>query len=87
MRTPDGTLGIVATGALDSRLFHSIVEKLPEGTWEFVCHPGYNDPDLQDVRTRLKESRTRELRVLTSLATRELLASGGIDLICYRDLV
>ncbi|HVO82303.1 MAG TPA: ChbG/HpnK family deacetylase [Terriglobales bacterium] len=86
MLTPDGTLGIVATGALGEGLFHSIVEKLPEGTWEFVCHPGYDDAQLQAVRTRLKESRTRELRLLTSLSTRELLAAGGIDLISYADL-
>ena len=87
MITPDGTLGVVATGALDPLLFHSMVEKLPEGTWEFVCHPGYNDAQLQGVRTRLKESRAQELRVLTSAATRELLARGGIELISYRDLV
>lgn len=87
MLTPNGTLGIVATGALDSRLFQAIVEKLPEGTWEFVCHPGYNDAQLQGIHTRLKESRTRELQLLTSPATRELLAGGGIELISYRDLV
>lgn len=87
MITPDGTLGVVATGALDPQLFRSILEKLPEGTWEFVCHPGYNDAQLQGVRTRLKESRAEELRVLTSAATREMLAHGGIELISYRDLV
>lgn len=87
MITPDGTLGVVATGALDPQLFRSILEKLPEGTWEFVCHPGYNDAQLQSIRTRLKESRAQELRVLTSAATPEMLAHGGIDLISYRDLV
>jgi hopanoid biosynthesis associated protein HpnK len=87
MITPDGTLGVVATGALDPQLFRSIIEKLPEGTWEFVCHPGYNDAQLQGVRTRLKESRAQELRVLTSAATREMLAHGGIQLISYRDLL
>lgn len=87
MITPDGTLGIVATGALDPRLFQSMVDKLPQGTWEFVCHPGYNDAQLQSVRTRLKESRAQELRVLTSAGTRDLLARGGIELISYRDLV
>ncbi len=87
MITPNGTLGVVATGALDPLLFHSMVEKLPEGTWEFVCHPGYNDAQLQSLRTRLKESRAQELRVLTSPETRELLARNGIELISYRDLV
>src|SRR5712692_2044134 len=87
MITTDGTFGIVATGALDERLFRFMVENLPEGTWEFVCHPGYNDAELQSVRTRLRESRVRELRLLTSTATRDLLASSGIQLISYGDLV
>lgn len=86
MITPDGTLGIVATGALDERLFRYMVEHLPEGTWEFVCHPGYNDPALQSVQTRLRESRVRELQLLTSTATRDLLAHNGVELISYRDL-
>lgn len=86
MITPDGTLGIVATGALDQQLFRCMVENLSEGTWEFVCHPGYNDAELQSLRTRLRASRERELQVLTSTATRELLAANGIDLISYRDL-
>ena len=49
MFTPDGTLGIVVTGALDETLFRSIAEIIPEGTWEFVCHPGYNDEDLKSA--------------------------------------
>jgi predicted glycoside hydrolase/deacetylase ChbG (UPF0249 family) len=86
MTTPDGILGIVATGALDQQLFRLMVENLPDGTWEFVCHPGYNDAELQSVRTRLKASREKELQVLTSAETRELLAGEGIELISYRDL-
>jgi hopanoid biosynthesis associated protein HpnK len=86
MLTPAGTLGMVATGALDEQLFQAIVEKLPEGTWEFVCHPGYDDEQLRGLRTRLKQSRVEELRILTSPTTRALLARGGIELISYRDL-
>jgi chitin disaccharide deacetylase len=53
--TPDGTLGIEVTGTLDETLFTVIATDLPEGTWEFVCHPGYNDSDLQLAKTRLRE--------------------------------
>ena len=83
--TPDGTLGIVVTGALDETLFYAIARSIPEGTWEFVCHPGYNDADLQAGKTRLRESRETELRVLTLPAAREVLAQQGIELISYRE--
>jgi len=84
--TPNGTLGIVVTGVLDESLFHAIAMSIPEGTWEFVCHPGYNDADLQSARTRLRTSREKELHVLTLPSARDLLMREGIQLISYRDL-
>jgi len=87
MITPDGTLGIVVTGELDEKLFRAIGEIIPQGTWEFVCHPGYNDDDLKSARTRLRQSRETELRVLTMPEARELLSHQGIELISYYDLI
>lgn len=87
MLTPDGTVGIVATGAMNARLFENIVDSLPDGTWELVCHPGYNDAELDGIRTRLRESRAVELRLLISPEAREILARSGVQLISYRDLV
>ena len=86
MLTPDGSIGIVATGALDDRLLRSLLQNLPEGTWELVCHPGYDDTELQLVRTRLRESRN-DLRLLTSASIRDLLRDRQIELISYRDFV
>ena len=86
MVTTDGTFGMVVTGALDERLFQAILGSIPPGTWEFVCHPGYNDRDLAGVRTRLRESRAQELQLLTSAAAREILEKGGVELISYREL-
>lgn len=86
LRTPDGTLGIVATGHLNPDLFREIADNMPEGTWEFVCHPGYMDADLRSIATRLRESRVEELAVLTSPATRATLERQGVQLISYRDL-
>jgi hopanoid biosynthesis associated protein HpnK len=83
---PNGTLGTVVTGALDESLFHAIARSVPEGTWEFVCHPGYNDEDLQAGKTRLRASREMELQVLTLPAAHEVLRQEGIELISYRDL-
>jgi hopanoid biosynthesis associated protein HpnK len=86
MLAPDGALGITATGALDGQLLTRIIERLPEGTWELVCHPGYNDAQLQAARTRLRESRAQELQLLTAPATLELLTRHSIGLISYRQL-
>jgi chitin disaccharide deacetylase len=85
--TPDGTLGIEVTGTVNERLFLAVASSVPEGTWEFVCHPGYNDNDLQSAKTRLRESREVELRVLTSPRVQQILARQGVELISYRDLV
>jgi predicted glycoside hydrolase/deacetylase ChbG (UPF0249 family) len=83
--TPDGCIGIVATGGLDLRTFQKLVESLPEGTWEFVSHPGYNDHDLDRVRTRLRASREKELAILTSEDARKVLQREEIQLISYSD--
>ena len=84
--TPDGCIGIAATGGLNEEAFQQLIEKLPEGTWEFVCHPGYNDQELDTVRTRLRESREKELAILTSDAAKEALRREQVELISYKEL-
>jgi len=86
MMTPDGTFGAVVTGMLDPTLLRAILGAMPEGTWELVCHPGYNDAELGGVRTRLRESRDVERRMMTSPETKVMLDGLGIELISYRDL-
>src|SRR5271157_988681 len=86
LRTTDGSVAVLVTGVLDLKLFSKIAENIPEGTWEFVCHPGYNDADLDRVRTRLRQSRVQELELLTSSGAREALERRGIKLISYREL-
>lgn len=79
--TTDGTIAVVGTGVLDADLVRSLLRQLPEGTWELVTHPGYNDADLDKVRTRLRTSRAIEMNALG--AVKEF---GGIELISYADL-
>jgi predicted glycoside hydrolase/deacetylase ChbG (UPF0249 family) len=86
MKTPDGSFGIVATGHLDEKLFAAVMGNLPEGTWEFVCHPGYSDADLDGIQTRLRASRETEREVLTSPAARKILDQQGVELISYHQL-
>ena len=86
MKTTRGTAGIIVTGCLNQRLLTATLQALPEGDWEFVCHPGYLDSDLRSAGTRLLESRQTELQVLISAETREVLAQQGIRLISYEQL-
>jgi len=86
LRTPDGSVGVLVTGALDASYFTCIADNLPDGTWEFVCHPGYNDAELDHVRTRLRKSREQELEILTSSEAKLALQRRGIELISYHDL-
>jgi hopanoid biosynthesis associated protein HpnK len=79
--TTDGTIAVVGTGTLDSVTVRSLVGELPEGTWELVTHPGYNDADLDRIRTRLRASREIERQALTTL--RDFPA---VDLISFGDL-
>lgn len=85
--TTDGSFGVEVTGKLDEALFRDLAACIPDGTWELVCHPGYNDEHLCAVKTRLRESREIELRLLTSQLARDILAEHGVELVSYRDLI
>jgi chitin disaccharide deacetylase len=86
MVSTDGTVGIAVTGLLDQQRLLRILEALPDGTWELVCHPGYSDADLQQAGTRLTQSREIELSALTSAETKKALSGRDIKLISYADL-
>ncbi len=78
----DGTLAVVSTGTFDAATVRALVAALPEGTWELVTHPGYNDADLDKVRTRLRASREIEreaLMVLREFAAVKLISYGEIS--------
>ena len=90
LSTPSGILGVLATGttgpdAVRSTL-RALLAALPPSqaagkpsVWELVCHPGYTDVHLDQVRTRLRASRAHEHAALL-----ELLAD--IPLASWRDL-
>ena len=86
LKTPDGSFGVITTGDVDTTLIRALLENMPEGTWELVSHPGYNDADLGKIRTRLRDSRDKELAILTSPDTRALIESLDIELISYKEL-
>jgi chitin disaccharide deacetylase len=80
VRMTDHFLGFRLTGSLTEETFIAALEKLEGGTTEFMCHPGYLGEELKQARTRLKESRLRELEALTSPRVRKLIAERGIEL-------
>jgi chitin disaccharide deacetylase len=91
--TPDGVVGVIETGTSEkpddssgygSLLRHTLAS-LPEGTWELVCHPGYDDADLRAAGTRLLASRDDERRLLTSTKLRQFLDEQKIQVISYRE--
>ena len=86
LRTTDGIFGVIATGLLDEKIFRAILDSIPDGTWELVCHPGYNDASLARVHTRLRESRVIEREVLTAPRVRDEIRMRGIELITFQDL-
>ena len=83
LATTAGTLGVLATGATDvPASLRALLEAAPvdpRSVWELVCHPGYLDPHLDRVRTRLRASRAQEHAALLALLP-------GIPLASWRDL-
>ena len=65
--TTSGTIAVVGTGVLNADAVRSLLAAMPEGTWELVTHPGYNDADLAKVRTRLRASRDIERDALAAI--------------------
>ena len=81
--TADYFCGIAQTGEMTKEGVIQLLNNLPEGTTELMCHPGYVDDALQKSPTRLQESRATELAILTDPDVRNLVASQGIRLIDY----
>ncbi len=86
LRTPAGTIGVLATGTTGpenvAATLRAILAAQPNGpasTWELVCHPGYPDAALDQVRTRLRASRGHEHQALLQLLP-------GLPLAAWRDL-
>ncbi|MGE5486891.1 MAG: ChbG/HpnK family deacetylase [bacterium] len=85
-RTTDHFAGFQLTGRFHTAELAALIRRLPEGTTEFMCHPGHCGAGLLAARTRLKESRARELEALTSAEVRAALDEAGVRTAAFRDL-
>jgi hopanoid biosynthesis associated protein HpnK len=86
LRTPDHFFGLTTTGRLSSKELLQLLELLPPGTSELMCHPGVCDEELEKSPTRLKRERQIELEALTDPDVRRAAEKRGIRLICYEEL-
>jgi predicted glycoside hydrolase/deacetylase ChbG (UPF0249 family) len=85
-RTTDHFAGFQMTGQFRTAELVQLLSELPDGLTEFMCHPGRCTDDLMRARTRLKQSRERELEALLAAETRRAIEEGGIQLVNYREL-
>jgi len=85
-RTTDHFAGFQITGRFRTAELVELLACLPHGSTELMCHPGYCGQELRGARTRLKESRERELEALTAPEVRAALERSGIELVGYAGL-
>lgn len=86
VKTPDFFFGIARSGFWTKRWLIELIERLPAGSSELMSHPGYDDDELGGVKTRLRESRMNELRLLTDPDVLAKLKEKGVKLINFSEL-
>jgi chitin disaccharide deacetylase len=86
MSTSEGSIGLLATGTLDDSVLRSLLQAMPSGTWELVCHPGYRDQVLDQVRTRLRTERETERSALLGVIPEATRNDAELALIDYHQL-
>jgi predicted glycoside hydrolase/deacetylase ChbG (UPF0249 family) len=85
-RTTDHFAGFQITGRFRAGELVELMRVIPEGSTEFMCHPGRCTDALRAAATRLKESRERELEALIAPEVRAAMDQNGIELVNYRSL-
>jgi hopanoid biosynthesis associated protein HpnK len=86
LRAPEHFFGVVLTGHLESAALKHLIETLPQGTSEIMCHPGVCDAELEQSATRLKKQREVELSALTDPAILQAVREQQVHLVPYREL-
>ncbi|PLX91291.1 MAG: hypothetical protein C0621_11285 [Desulfuromonas sp.] len=79
---PQGLWGMPLLNRLDETSLHRLIEKLPEGIWELMVHPGRYDPDDPFAGPE----REQECQTLCSREIRRAINARGIELITYHQM-
>lgn len=82
----DAFFGVTQTGYWSKDWLLALLARLPAGTSELMCHPGYDDGALRQAQTRLRASREKELQLLTDPEIRAFVAAQNIALIHFGQL-
>lgn len=86
LRSPDHFCGIGWTGTIEIGRLLRMLDHLPDGTTELMCHPGLHDEALDLKPTRLKRQRQAELDALIAPEALREVRRHGIQLISFREL-
>lgn len=82
---PDRFIGtFFGRAALTLDFLLSLLDNLPEGTSELMCHPGSNDPGL--ATSTYRDEREIEMSLLTHPSVRQRIKAREIDLVTFREL-
>jgi chitin disaccharide deacetylase len=84
IRTTDAFFGVAQTGFWTNKWMMKFIEGLPEGVSELMCHPGYDDEELKNVKTRLRGSRMAELKLLTDPEIIEKIRESQVRLTSWK---
>lgn len=83
LRKTDHFLGLSLTDRLNSTTLPPVLKGVKPGLSELMCHPGYDDPDLNTL-SRL-QSREAEIEALTSGTVKDIISVSNIVLTTFRD--
>ncbi|MEO8097324.1 MAG: ChbG/HpnK family deacetylase [Acidobacteriota bacterium] len=73
--------GLFESGALTESRLLGILDQIPEGTTELVCHPGWEDPACKEDYAHWGYHWEIEEQALTSAAVRARIHARGIELV------
>lgn len=83
---PDTFYGLAHTGFLDAQMLRGLLDLVPNGTTELMCHPGYAGAELESLGGKLTHERETEVLALTAPEIRETVERLGIHVTNFRHL-
>ena len=85
VRTPDFFLDRFYAENVSFETVETMLNQLPDGTSELMCHPGFADEELKRSSTYAEE-RDREVEILCDPEVRGLARANGIALVGFEAL-